>query len=134
ALMASRVSVTGGGILSTPAVAFLTRDGAFDAGIVISASHNPYHDNGIKIFSRDGFKLHDQVEKQMEALVLDDDGTLAPVIDRGAQLHPPLSNPLLRTRYLAHLRSVLPPELSLEGMKLVIDCANGAASMLAPDV
>jgi phosphoglucosamine mutase len=121
------------GPLPTPAIAFLTRSMRVDAGVVISASHNPFQDNGIKFFSRDGYKLEDQTERRIEALVFDD-GDLSqfraagPNIGKAARIDDAIG------RYLVFLKSCVPREVSFEGLKVVIDCANGAAYKVGPDV
>jgi len=121
------------GPLPTPAIAFLTRSMRVDAGVVISASHNPFQDNGIKFFSREGFKLEDQTERRIEDLVFDD-GELGqfraagPDIGKAARIDDAIG------RYLVFLKSCLPREVNLEGVKIVIDCANGAAYKVGPDL
>ncbi|MGH9174804.1 MAG: phosphoglucosamine mutase, partial [Vicinamibacterales bacterium] len=119
----SAVSV---GVLPTPAIAFLTRAEGFDAGIVISASHNPYGDNGIKIFSGRGEKLDGAFESRIEQLVGHGGWSNAP----GAT--PPLTAPELPGRYVAHLRNILRDAGPLAGSRLVVDCANGATTTIAP--
>jgi len=121
------------GPLPTPGIAFITCSMRADAGIVISASHNPYEYNGIKIFAADGFKLPDETEKYMEELILSGE------IER---LQRPSSSQIGRARriddaqgrYIVYLKSTFPGSLSMEGLKLVIDCANGAAYKVAPTV
>jgi phosphoglucosamine mutase len=113
--------------VTTPGVAWLTRTGPFVAGVMISASHNPYRDNGIKIFDHSGFKLPDSVEHTLEERIFAQlDMGLEPA---GAQL--PVDEGLDRA-YIDFLASTF--DGSLDGMALVIDCANGAASHLAPDL
>jgi len=120
------------GILPTPGVAFLTESLRADAGIVISASHNPYEDNGIKIFGQGGFKLPDETEAAIEELLSAEKmHTLTPSpakIGRGARMEDAPG------RYTAFLKQSFPREHSLEGMKVVLDCSNGAAYRVAPDV
>ena len=119
------------GTLPTPGIAYLTTHDRADAGIVISASHNPYQDNGIKVFSSNGFKLSDQQEEMLEELILE--GRLSE--------HLPASAGIGRTarvedavpRYAAFLRNTFPADLSMKGMKLVIDTANGATFKVAPE-
>ena len=111
------------GVEPTPAVAFLTIDTGADAGVVISASHNPPEYNGIKFFGRDGMKLPDAVEDEIEAAL--DDPVPAPLVEGSIQV---LKGG--RERYLAHL--VKAAGARLDGMTIVVDCANGAASNLAP--
>ncbi len=120
------------GPLPTPAIAHLTTAMRCDAGIVISASHNPYHDNGIKVFSADGFKLPDDVELALEALI-EDPSSLA---ERMAPEHIGRSRRIddAQGRYNAFIKSNFERELSLDGLKVVIDCANGASYRIAPAV
>lgn len=120
------------GPLPTPAIAFITHSMRADAGAVISASHNPYQDNGIKFFSRDGFKLPDEVELQLEELVLqtriDDLRPTARQIGKAYKI------PDAGGRYVVYAKNIFPKELSLDGMTVVVDCANGAAYKVAPAV
>ncbi|CAN5236226.1 phosphoglucosamine mutase [soil metagenome] len=116
------------GVITTPGVAYLTGAFEFDAGIVISASHNPYRDNGIKIFAPDGKKLDGEAERAIEAAVLADNAPLT----RQADVRSQRAQKFCRD-YLDHLRSEA-GDLSLAGMKIVLDCANGAASSLAPSL
>src|SRR6266536_286215 len=115
------------GVMTTPGVAYLTRTGPFAAGVMISASHNPYRDNGIKVFGHSGFKLPDPEEHAIEQEILrarEKGVTPAPVkmaVEEG------LSKP-----YLEFLVSTV--SVSFEGMKLVVDCGNGAAYRLAPEL
>jgi phosphoglucosamine mutase len=121
------------GPLPTPGIAFLTRSMRADAGVVISASHNPFADNGIKFFSHEGFKLDDATEARIEELVFDD-GALgasratASDIGKAARIDDALG------RYLIFLKSCMPRTISFEGLRVVVDCANGAAYKVAPDV
>lgn len=126
------MNVTLVGPMPTPGVAFLTRALRLDAGIVISASHNPFDDNGIKIFSADGFKLPDKVEEKIEKLVLDD-GILqrrptGTGIGRAHRLEDATG------RYIEYIKSTIPKGVTLEGLKVVVDCANGAAYKVTPHV
>ncbi len=120
------------GPMPTPAIAFLTRSLRADAGVVISASHNPYQDNGIKFFSNDGFKLPDEVESRIEQLIVSDEiSHLRPTAD--------LIGKAYRIedadgRYIEFTKRSLPRALDFQGMKLVVDCANGAAYKVAPTV
>lgn len=116
------------GVITTPGVAYLTAKLGFDAGIVISASHNPFQDNGIKVFLPDGRKLDDATERAIEADIANgvEAGTDATT---SAESSEHLAE--YQAEYLQHLRDGV-PELSLAGKKIVIDCANGAASHLAP--
>ncbi len=125
------------GPLPTPGIAFLTHSMRADAGIVISASHNPYVDNGIKIFAADGFKLPDKVELELEALILSgQDGTpdtlqsaLSPEnIGRARRYEDAMG------RYIVFLKNAFPRDLTLDGLKIVVDCAHGAAYKVAPAV
>ena len=120
------------GPLPTPAIAHLTTAMRCDAGIVISASHNPYHDNGIKVFSADGFKLPDEVEHEIELLI---ENPLQ-LNDRMSPDHIGRSRRIedAQGRYNAFMKSNFERELSLDGVKVVIDCANGAAYRIAPTV
>jgi phosphoglucosamine mutase len=121
------------GPLPTPGIAFLTRSMRADAGVVISASHNPFADNGIKFFSRDGFKLDDATEERIERLVLDDDG-LASSRASGADIGKAERIDDAIGRYLVFLKTCVPRSVSFEGLKIVIDCANGAAYRVGPEV
>lgn len=119
------------GVVPTPAVAYLARAHGFNAGVVISASHNPWHDNGIKLFGGDGFKLPDALELAMEEEILFHASKAAAVNVKS--LPPVEDNPALQSDYIQFLRTSL-PNLSLGAMKLVVDCANGAASAVAPEL
>jgi phosphoglucosamine mutase len=121
------------GPLPTPAIAFLTRSMRVDAGVVISASHNPFHDNGIKFFSREGYKLEDQTERLIEQLVFDD-GDLVQFRAAGLDIGKAARIDDAIGRYLVFLKSCVPREITLEGLKVVIDCANGAAYRVGPEV
>ena len=120
------------GPLPTPGISFITKSQRADAGAVISASHNPYQDNGIKFFSRDGFKLPDEVESELEALVLnnaiDHLRPTATKIGKAFRLDDATG------RYVESLKNSFPPELTLDGLTLVVDCANGAGYRVAPSV
>lgn len=118
------------GPLPTPAISFLTRSMRADLGVVISASHNPYHDNGIKFFDAEGFKLPDDVENEIAAMVQDPDwkwdyppsdqvGRASKIEDAGG-------------RYIVYTKSCFPPHLTLDGLRIVVDCANGASYKVAP--
>ena len=120
--------VTSVGVTPTPGVAHLTRTEGFDAGIVISASHNPFEDNGIKIFSGRGEKLDEDFERRIESRVADrtwDVPETSPVISR---------RPELRSHYADHLLRIVPRLDRLAGSRLVIDCANGATTTIAPEL
>ena len=119
------------GPLPTPAVAFLTRSLRADLGVMISASHNPYQDNGIKLFGPDGYKLSDEIELEIERLVLANgsEGLAAPAdLGRATRIDD------ARGRYVESLKSSFPKRLSLAGLKIVVDCANGAAYRFAPEL
>jgi len=119
------------GVVPTPAVAYLARAHGFNAGVVISASHNPWHDNGIKLFGGDGYKLPDLIELAMEdEIAFHASQASAP---DPAGLPPVHDNPSLQTDYIQFLRTSL-PNLSLGSVKLVVDCANGAAASVAPEL
>ncbi len=120
------------GPLPTPAIAFLTRDMRADAGVVISASHNPFEDNGIKIFARDGFKLADEKELELETYM--DDEKVGKVRPTKSAVGKAFRIDDAQGRYIVSLKSVFPTELDLGGLKVVIDCANGAAYKVAPTV
>lgn len=123
------VDVLLGGPLPTPAVAYLTRALRLSAGVVISASHNPFHDNGIKFFSAQGNKLADEVEAAIEAALEEPMGCVSPEkLGRAKRLED------ARGRYIEFCKSTFPNELDLRGLKLVVDCAHGAAYHIAPDV
>jgi len=120
------------GPLPTPGIAFITSSMRADAGIVISASHNPFQDNGIKIFSGDGFKLPDHLESQIEELIASDQiNSLRPTateVGKAFRVDDAVG------RYVVYLKNSFPKTLSLDGMKIVLDCANGAAYRVAPAV
>lgn len=119
------------GPLPTPGVAFLTKSMRADAGVVISASHNPFQDNGIKFFSTDGFKLPDEVEARMEEMIF-----------KGETEHRPTASEIGKAfrisdavgRYIVFLKNTFPRRLTLEGLKIVVDCGHGAAYRVAPEV
>jgi phosphoglucosamine mutase len=124
-------TVESAGVITTPAIAFLARKHGFDAGVVISASHNPWNDNGIKVFGGNGYKLPDETELRIEEEIFRRlERITAP--DASA-LAPPAVNALLRADYEDFLRAAV-PDLNLNGMHLVLDCANGAASTIAPEL
>ncbi len=129
-LCASGMHVIMTGPLPTPAISFLTRSMRADLGVVISASHNPFYDNGIKFFDADGYKLPDQVENEIAAMVEDPSfawpypgerqiGRASKIEDAGG-------------RYIVYTKSCFPPGLSLVGLRIVVDCANGASYKVAP--
>lgn len=135
--LASGICSMGGDVLlvgpvPTPGIAFLTRSLRADAGVVISASHNPFQDNGIKIFSHEGFKLPDAVENEIANFVYGDEfdaqRPTAEFVGKAARVDDALG------RYNAFVKNAFPRRLTLDGLKVVIDCANGAAYKVAPDV
>jgi phosphoglucosamine mutase len=124
------MNVTLTGPIPTPGIAFLTRALRQDAGIVISASHNPFEDNGIKFFSSDGFKLPDELEERIEQLVKDIE-----VFNRrpsGADIGKAYRLDDATGRYIEYIKSTIPRGSDLEGLKVVVDCANGAAYKVTP--
>ena len=117
------------GPVPTPAVGMLTTSMRADVGVMISASHNPHHDNGIKFFGPDGFKLSDEAEAEIEGLVHSGvDLAQAENIGRAKRIDDG------RFRYNERVKGTLPAGMSLEGLKVVIDCANGAAYRTAPEL
>ena len=120
------------GPLPTPGIAFITTSMRADAGIVISASHNAYQDNGIKIFSSNGFKLPDQTEERIEALMfskeLSSSMVTANKVGKAFRIEDAIG------RYIVFLKNTFPQELTLDGMRIVLDCANGATYKVAPTV
>jgi phosphoglucosamine mutase len=128
-LNAAGASVAFAGVITTPGVAYLVRQKGFHAGVVVSASHNPFHDNGIKLFSGAGMKFADSVEEEIESEVRKHWGD------------PPPANPArltaddsLDAEYLAFLRSRALPGAKLTALRIVLDCANGAAYKLGPEL
>jgi phosphoglucosamine mutase len=129
-LRAGGARVESAGVITTPAIAFLARKHGFSAGVVISASHNPWRDNGIKVFGGDGYKLADAVELEMEAAI---ERVLA---EEDAAEHDdamPEVNESYRAEYVQFLLDTV-PGISLDNRSIVIDCANGAASAVAPEL
>src|SRR5580692_11561358 len=133
--IASGICAVGGrvmlsGPMPTPAIAHLTVSMRADAGIVISASHNPYQDNGIKIFGGDGFKLPDEAEAEIESFIADDrllgKRSTGPGIGRAQRIED------AGGRYAVFLKQTFPRDLSLDGVRVVIDAAHGAAYKVAP--
>ncbi|MDP8214104.1 MAG: phosphoglucosamine mutase [Candidatus Euphemobacter frigidus] len=118
------------GPMPTPAIAFITHNMRADAGIVISASHNPYQDNGIKIFSREGFKLPDQEEDEIEGLILT--GKIRDIRPTAEDIGKAYRIEDARGRYIVFCKNTFPDDLTLLGMKIVLDCANGATYKVAP--
>jgi len=120
------------GPMPTPAVAFLTKSLRADAGVMISASHNPFQDNGIKFFGADGFKLDDAIEANMEMLL--QSGEIDSVRPTALDIGKTFKMEDARGRYVQFVKSAFSSELSLEGMKLVVDCAHGATYRVAPQM
>src|ERR1700738_623886 len=118
------------GPIPTPAVGMLTRSMRADLGVMISASHNPFDDNGIKLFGPDGFKLNDDVERQIEGLV---DSELTKKLAKGADLGRAKRIDGVQDRYIEFAKRTLPKNLSLGGLRIVIDCAHGAGYRVAPE-
>jgi phosphoglucosamine mutase len=120
------------GPLPTPGVAYLTRSMRADAGVVISASHNPFQDNGIKFFSHEGFKLPDEIEARMEEMIFTEK----------TELHRPTAAEIGKAfrisdavgRYVVFLKNAFPRDLTLEGLRIVVDCGHGAAYRVAPEL
>ena len=124
------MNVTLVGPLPTPGIAFLTRTMRIDAGVVISASHNPFYDNGIKFFSYNGFKLPDDIEKKIEELVKDD--SFERYRAKGEEVGKAYRLDDATGRYIEYIKSTLKKGVTFEGMKVVVDCANGAAYKTTP--
>lgn len=118
------------GPLPTPAIAFLTKTMRADAGIVISASHNPFQDNGIKFFGHDGFKLDDEIEAEIERLL--ESGEIDAIRPTALDIGKTQKLEDARGRYVQFVKSIFDPSLRLDGVKLVVDCGNGAAYKVAP--
>ena len=120
------------GPMPTPGIAFITHSMRADAGVVISASHNPYQDNGIKFFKGDGYKLPDEIEAHIESLLaqreFEETRPTATEIGQAFRIDD------ARGRYISYLKSTFPKELELDGLKIVVDCAHGATYRVAPEV
>jgi len=120
------------GVVTTPGIAYLTRADEFVAGVMISASHNPYQDNGIKFFSNDGLKLADEIEARIEELIVSNEiAHLRPTADAIGKA---FRIDDAEGRYIEFVKRSLPRDLDFQGIKLVVDCANGAAYKVAPTV
>ncbi len=120
------------GPMPTPAIAFLTRSLRADAGVMISASHNPYQDNGIKFFSSDGVKLPDEMEQRIEKLIVSNEiAHLRPTADAVGKAY---RIDDAEGRYIEFVKRSLPKNMDFKGLKVVVDCANGAAYKVAPKV
>src|SRR5207247_9729244 len=117
------------GPMTTPAVAMLTRSMRADLGVMISASHNPYDDNGIKLFGPDGFKLSDEVEQEIERLV---EGDITKRLAKSAHLGRAKRIDGVHDRYIEAAKRTLPRTRDSGGLRVVVDCANGAAYKVAP--
>src|SRR3977135_3499206 len=118
------------GPMPTPAVAMLTRSMRCDLGVMISASHNPYDDNGIKLFGPDGYKLSDEIEHKIEALV---DSDLSKKLAKGEELGRAKRIDGVHDRYIEFAKRTLPRTMSFEGLRMVVDCAHGAAYRVVPE-
>ena len=126
------VNVIQVGPVPTPALAFLTRDMRCNAGVMITASHNPYQDNGIKFFAADGFKLPDEDEARIERLV--ETGEVSCISVPPDEIGQAQRIEDARGRYVVYLKNAFPRDLTLEGMRIVLDCANGAGYRVGPTV
>ena len=132
-LTAEGATVVSAGVVPTPAIAYLARTEGFDAGIVISASHNPYEDNGIKVFGGKGTKLTEQLESSVESFVADRSWSLAG--GAGTAVPPDAKTEgHLAEHYLQHLLEIMHSAGALSGSKIVVDCANGATAPIAPEL
>ena len=133
--IAAGASVKSAGVITTPGVAYLTRTVPFDAGIVISASHNPYQDNGIKVFSPTGKKLPDETERRIEAEIASapsgDENPTASHAESWAEAQTD-DETAYQAKYLEYLVNEIAPGLNLNGFRIVLDCAHGSASEIAP--
>ncbi|MFS8037250.1 phosphoglucosamine mutase [Xanthobacter sp. AM11] len=118
------------GPMPTPAVGMLTRSMRADLGVMISASHNPYDDNGIKLFGPDGFKLSDEVEREIEALIDED---LSRQLAKPAEIGRARRLEGVHARYIEYAKRTLPRNQSFDGMRVVVDCAHGAGYRVAPE-
>ncbi len=118
------------GPMPTPAVAMLTRSMRADLGVMISASHNPFEDNGIKLFRPDGYKLSDRMEREIEALI---DVDLLPRLAQGRDIGRAKRIEEAQTRYVEYAKRTLPRNADFTGLRVVVDCANGAAYKVAPE-
>lgn len=128
--MGVRVLLTGP--LPTPGIGFVAQNMRADAGVVISASHNAYFDNGIKIFGSDGFKIPQTMEKEIEDLIAKDD--LSQYLDTGSQIGRTRRIDDADGRYIVYAKNTFPLHLSLDGLRVVLDCANGAGYKVAPAI
>ena len=120
------------GVMPTPGIAFVTQSMRADAGVVISASHNPFQDNGLKIFGGDGYKLTDEKEEIIEDLILNN--KLSEFLSKGDDIGRAFRLEGVNGRYIVFVKNTFPRNLSMEGMKIVLDTANGATYRVAPDI
>ncbi|MEC4749685.1 phosphoglucosamine mutase [Methylomicrobium sp. Wu6] len=131
-LLSTGVEVQLVGPLPTPGVSFITRNMRASVGIVISASHNSFHDNGIKIFGADGFKIPDAMEEEIERLVSEDD--FSPYLAHHEKIGRSRRIDDAQGRYIVYVKNTLPNQYTLDGLRIVLDTANGAAYKIAPAV
>ncbi len=120
------------GPMPTPAIAFLTEDMRCDAGIMISASHNPYYDNGIKFFDKHGLKLCEEEESKIECLYNNEDLKASYKVDKSIGSSKRIDDVV--GRYIVHIKNSFPKQLTLQGIRIVLDCANGAAYKVGPSI
>ena len=130
-LLSVGVQVVKLGVLPTPAVSMLTKSLRAGMGVMISASHNPYHDNGIKLFNADGGKLSDTCEEEIEALIDDNDSLTLPDATGVSKIRKQKD---ASGRYIEFIKQLFPEKQTLSGMKIALDCANGAAFRIGPTV
>ena len=133
-LRSEGATVVSAGVVPTPAIAYLARTEGFDAGIVISASHNPYEDNGIKVFGGAGTKLTEQLESSVETLVADSSWAVPGSATTGLPSQDSATQEHLGQHYVQHLLEIMKTAGPLAGSKIVIDCANGATAPFAPEL
>lgn len=131
-LLAQGIDVVQVGVIPTPGIAFLTRRLSVQLGVVISASHNPVSDNGIKFFGPDGYKVDDELERHLESLVLNSDLAFTPCNTR--ELGRIEVNPTLQQMYIDYLVQNWQPRKDLSGLSVLLECANGATASVAPEV
>lgn len=128
-LIAGGISVVDAGVITTPGLAFAVRNAGFGAGVMISASHNPYQDNGLKVFGPDGFKLSDDAERHVEDLILDQARPDPSPDDRSTD-----SDGDLVSSYVRFLEGLIDAPERLRGLRVALDCANGASYEIAPEI
>jgi phosphoglucosamine mutase len=126
--------LTSAGVIPTPAVAYLTPRMGYTAGVVISASHNPFEDNGIKVFSGAGEKFTEALERRIEAIAADESLTMPGAADASSRMAGSVAQVDYRSPYVDHLLEILPAPLRRPTLRAVIDCANGATTTVAPRV